>query len=56
LGQPIGWQNSRVLLKIVIKPNECFDTLLEKHNIPLSLFSEAFSDETVALMNGDCLS
>lgn len=56
LGQANMLAEFKSIAEMAIKANERFDTLLEKHSIPLNLFREAFPDETVALMNGVYLS
>lgn len=42
----------KIIAEMAVKSNERFDTLLEKHSIPLSLFKEVFPTETEALMLG----
>jgi HD-like signal output (HDOD) protein len=54
LGQANMLAEFKSIAEMAIKSNERFETLLEKHNIPLNLFREVFPDETVALMDNAC--
>lgn len=40
------------IAEMAIKSKQRFDDLLDKHNIPLNLFKEAFPNEAEALING----
>ncbi|MGZ8175114.1 MULTISPECIES: HDOD domain-containing protein [Methylobacter] len=42
----------KAVTEMSVRSNESFDSMLEKHGIPLHLFKEVFPKETEVLMNG----